>query len=69
MIKVVIFCCKLCFFLILAPFDDWRVQEGVGKILTLLLPALPLPPLPPPQKKGMLDHSLCASTTKQLIDS
>ena len=72
MIKVVIFCCKLCgFFKILALFDDFRVQKGVGKILTpLLQPSFsPPPPSPFPPQKGILNHSLCAFTTKQLIDS
>ena len=55
MIKVVIFCCKLCgFFKILALFDDFRVQKGVGKILTpLLQPSFsPPPPFPFPPQKG-----------------
>ena len=65
MIKVVIFCCKLCVFLKnFSPiwwFEDAR-RGGQNSISSS-------PPFPPPPKKGMLDHSLCASTAKQLIDS
>ena len=69
MIKVVIFCCKLCgFFRILALFDDLRVQKMGGQNSNSSSPTTcqPPPPLPLPTKKGMLD-TVCVTRDQALF--